>query len=375
MLACPRLPHGSCSYPRSFCLSVGATAGMTKKNAWMKNLLRSSLPLEFEAAKLLVKAGFGVQAEFPYTRLDKGVRKEFSVDILARCFLDKDGEVTQDAGLAVAVLLLLVECKHRFPGTHWLCLPDPNERDEQSDFALGSVVHVIDSLSDRSVEPTHAHGFEQQVPGAYRAIEIGPGGEVFDSKIREGVAQLQYALPVLLAQQLHQCLARRHVLAYCPVLLTTAELVLARRDLTLAKVDEAEAVPRLGDPVPATRIIRGCGPELVRHSEASTRLLEKLHMQREVQDLDRLRATCFRDADRPRKELDGTAQDPSSLRLNYSASRLILGLHQAHPTYLGRFFTQFAFCELCGLVDFATGVRRSVGRCIREAVVYDQPVH
>lgn len=68
---------------------------MTDKNKWKSKLLSSSVPMEHEIARTLVDAGFSVQADYSYARVDttdSAAVKDFSVDILARAFSPFDEE-------------------------------------------------------------------------------------------------------------------------------------------------------------------------------------------------------------------------------------------------------------------------------------------
>ena len=59
----------------------------TAKGKWKDCLLSSSLPFEFEIAKLLASAGFFISADYTYSRTDAGVTKDFSVDIEASGYI------------------------------------------------------------------------------------------------------------------------------------------------------------------------------------------------------------------------------------------------------------------------------------------------
>lgn len=93
----------------SLLLRVVINNDRTNKNKkWKDKLISSSLPLEFEAAKILVSKKFSITSDYSYARDDSGVIKNFSVDILARIYtpFSNPNKVT-------ASLELLVECKQK----------------------------------------------------------------------------------------------------------------------------------------------------------------------------------------------------------------------------------------------------------------------
>jgi hypothetical protein len=60
---------------------------MKNKKKWKAGLLSSSVPLEYEVAKILAKEAFAVSADYSYLRRDEqGIEKEFSCDIEATAY-------------------------------------------------------------------------------------------------------------------------------------------------------------------------------------------------------------------------------------------------------------------------------------------------
>src|ERR1051325_785717 len=104
---------------------------MSKDSKWKSRLLSSSLPLEYEAAKLLVSRGFGVDSDYSYSRDDSGVVKDFSVDVHGTAYAPFSKRKNLEIQLS-----LLVECKQRNPNVKWLFFPDPN-KGELSPITLG----------------------------------------------------------------------------------------------------------------------------------------------------------------------------------------------------------------------------------------------
>ena len=89
----------------------------TPKRKWKHSLLSSSLPLEFEIAKLLASLEFAIDADYTFSRTDAGETKDFSVDIFATKYTRQpEPDPTR------VDLLILVECKFRTPQKRWLFL-------------------------------------------------------------------------------------------------------------------------------------------------------------------------------------------------------------------------------------------------------------
>ena len=159
---------------------------------WKDNLLSSSLPLEFNVAKILVSKGFWVNSDFAYARNDTGIVKDFSVDIEATAY-----PPFTDPNKIDASLTLLVECKYRSPNIKWLFMPEPNIGDF-SPFTLGCTIRKIDEFSSYIIDENKTAEFDNNFPISYKGTEIDFGNQsVHDNELKHGIAQLQYALPRL----------------------------------------------------------------------------------------------------------------------------------------------------------------------------------
>ncbi len=134
-----------------------------------KQLVSSSLPLEFEAAKILVSKGFSTSADFAYARSDSGFIKDFSVDLHATGYIP-----FSNPNEVVATLQLLVECKQRHPNISWLfCKP-----------GLQQHLHLAPScFFPPPVRSCLAFLFELRLGGA--AHRAYPGiGQILESRAR-----------------------------------------------------------------------------------------------------------------------------------------------------------------------------------------------
>jgi hypothetical protein len=139
---------------------------------WKSNLLSSSIPLEYEVARLLVTKGFIVEADYTYGRdAETGQPKDFSVDILARAPTPFTGP-----GPINGSLELLIECKHRARGTKWLFLPDVNKA-ALSHIYLGCALRVFDDFSTYVVDKNPSYAFTHKTPVLLQRGRGAAGGQ------------------------------------------------------------------------------------------------------------------------------------------------------------------------------------------------------
>jgi hypothetical protein len=231
---------------------------------WKAKLVSSSLPLEFEAAKILVAKRFYITADFTYARSDSGIMKDFSVDLYARGFppFSNPNEI-------LGAVELLVECKQRQPRTSWLFLPDPN----QADLSLGILGHTlraVDGFSRSFFHPNATVTFDRHIGFCYKGIEIDESnGSVYDAELRHGIMQLQYALPRLYTESVLFNVTNHpddnNPFLFSPILLTTASLFIAHKRMTTRDVENASCLKDIADPVPYLVLYFDYGPDFESH--------------------------------------------------------------------------------------------------------------
>ena len=257
--------------------------------SWKKLLLKSSVPLEYEAATILSRAGFGVSADFAYSRLDSAVDKEFSVDVRGFQTIRVTESVTVFSSLDV-----LVECKFRDRGTLWLFLPKPDAQ-----FAtMSDVVSTIDHFSSKFV---HLADDGERLSLGFTAVEIrvmeggdgGGGNRTTESQLRHGLRQLQYALPALIALRIRST-ARRSAddnfpFFVAPILLTNATLRIATSDFSVASVEAAALPDDLGDEVPYLVWSAELGPDFDAHCQRQFASLAELCATDELRVIEKRR--------------------------------------------------------------------------------------
>lgn len=230
---------------------------------WKNKLLSSGLPLEFEAAKILAAKGFTVTPDYTYARNDLGILKDFSVDAHGSAYIP-----FTDPNRITCSLDILVECKHRHRNVKWLCLPDVN-KDDCSPFIAGHTIRSVDEFSDSFLPDNVGVDFDLQSPSCFKCIEIDVNGRVYDSELRHGIAQLQYALPRLLTDQvLCNIYAHREdnrPFLFCPILLTSADIHLAHDGFDVSTVENSAEIEDFSDVKPYVVAYYDVGPDFKAH--------------------------------------------------------------------------------------------------------------
>lgn len=219
----------------------------TKKRGWKDKLLSSSIPLEFDAARLFREQGFWVDPEYSFNRIDEeGLNKEFSVDLVAQHY-----PLFEDPNNVRAVLEMPVECKFRTRNKRWVFLPEPVE--DGSLIAHG--IRVIDEFSGYDIKADAIRRFNCNAKLAYKGFEINSEtGDVHDAELKHGINQLKYALPSLVVKHITTSIlshpSENHPLILCPILLTTASLNLLRENISISCIENSTSLDELIDEIP-----------------------------------------------------------------------------------------------------------------------------
>jgi len=301
---------------------------------WKTELLASNLPLEFEAAGVLVSAGFTVDSDFRYTWVDAEAGREAAIGIRATGL-----PPFADPEQATGTLDLLLQCRYRPPGAGWLFLPDPNPPD-RSPATLGHTIRMVDAFSLFSVDAKAAVAFDVGQSICHKGLEIDVAtGDVSETELTRGLEQLRYALPRLLIENVRRCLnggiQQSVPLLFCPILLTSAELFVADKGLSEMDVAGASDLGELATAVPYAIFYSGYSPGLQAHCTREFRQLEPLARSDKFTTIEDRRARHFK----------------TERELPYA---IIQSLIAGDPYWLHRLFTQFIVCtksELPALVD------------------------
>jgi len=246
--------------------------GRQSNKKWKPRLLSSGVPLEHELSRLLTENGFDVSADFAYERLNS-LRKlqEFSVDILAtRNAPLRDGDRQRPS----KALHLLVECKECHDDKAWLFFPVISSAHVQARTISDNLIRCGDRLSPVPVKTQHRE-FGRTLAICAKSVEIDlKKGVALESPIREGIAQLQYSLPHLLAK-----LVRTFVKASEPspvpyftaVLMTSAPLYVLKQGVGRSEIRNADKLDDIASRADYLAVYRDTGPQFERHYRRTIR--------------------------------------------------------------------------------------------------------
>lgn len=317
---------------------------MSDSKEWKSKLLSSSFPLEYEVAKLLVSKGFAVDPDYKYSRSDNGIAKDFSVDMMATAYspFNNPNEITSS-------LYLLVECKYRDESINWLFIPEPNKSDF-SNIVGGATLRLVDEFSPyRITKKDSLYDFENKIICAYKGTEmrISTNTSVYDSEFKHGIFQLQYALPRLLKESLefeiYGHIEDNSPFLFCPILLTTANLVMLDEDISIKKVKKASTLSDIGQEVPYLILFSDYGPDFEEHYQKECMSLKSLNKSKEISYLDDL------------YKKSGCADTDY-----YKPSRIAKSLSSGERSKLSEYFTHFIICNYDAFPSLIDNIKFSV---------------
>ena len=290
--------------------------------------------MEHEAARLLVSKGFRVDADLKFAPAGGGPAGRRSVDLRGR------GPIPfSDPNAPAGTLDLLVECRHTRPGVDWLFLPDLNPP-AGALAGPGRAIRVIDEFSLSCVDAGVTAAFEAELPLCCKGFQVDPAGRAADDEEPSGgLALLQHALPRLMVERVLLAFSgqsdKNFPFLVCPVLLTTATLLVANRELGVEQVERASGLRELAAEVPYLVIVCDYGPDFASHCRQEFRTLEGLERDDDLLMVETKRAGLY----------------PSQGELPLAT---IESLIAADPYRLQKLFTRFMVCtrsELPRLVD------------------------
>jgi len=336
---------------------------MTKKE-WKRGFLSSGFPLEFETAKILVKNRFMFKPNYCYQRVETGQTKDFSVDLYGNLLFP-----TSNPDKITASLELLIECKYRTPNKIWLFLPDVNVPDLP--LGDGLTIRAIDDFSFCRVLDMPLYHFTASMPLCYKGTEIDlSSSTAYDSEIRHGISQLQYALPRLITENILQQASSHpeNIVPFfvLPILVTTAELRVLRQGMTLAKVEGTRILADIAQKVPYLTLFNSFGEDFVAHAKRQFKELANIGDYKNVTDIEkRLRTSeIYKDikkmSDSDIRKLLGTVHEfdlPSSVGK---------ALAKGENHKLSVFCTQFLVCSFEALPEMLNCVKQVIRASLRK---------
>jgi hypothetical protein len=306
---------------------------------WKNELLRCGLPLESEATRLLVSKGLRVASDFKYVQAEHSRLESLSIDLHAKAFTP-----LSDPGRVTGALELIVECRQVHSGVCWLFLPEA-ESPAGPAAAVGNAIRVVDEFSLARIETPATAAFDAELPICCKGLEIDQAtGRVDDGELGRLLAQLQYALPRLMVESmlLHfRDQTNPHVpFLFCPLLLTTARLLVADRELGVEHVKESSGLGELAAEVPYLVMVCSYGPDFQSHCRQQFAALEPLERNEELLMVETKRAAVCAD----QQELPVAT---------------IESLIAADPYRLQTLFTRFVVCTASRLSELVDRIQQA----------------
>jgi len=234
--------------------------------AWKPKLLSSSLPLEFEAAKILVANGYSVHSDYSYHRVSQGREAEFSVDL-------RGIRVTSAPRGAKrgCTFDLLVECKFRTRQIQWLFVPELNMH--YSTASEHEIVRGIDAFSSWFLTENSWWTTQSPLPVCYKGVEVDvASGYVEPEELRRGIMQLQCAIPPLIRSRIEAPITSFGVddstpFFFSTVLVTNAPLLVASSAFSPASVESTKNFAELGQQANCLVLRTPPSQDVLRHSQ------------------------------------------------------------------------------------------------------------
>jgi hypothetical protein len=239
-------------------------SGMNEKKDWKDQLLRSGVPLEYAAARILAAEQFAVRHDYAYGRKDDDLLKEFTVDIQATGYapFNNPNRIT-------AFLEILVECKYRTPATTWLFFPDANI----PDFFPGSQNHtfsVLDNFSSVRLRPDALNTLADSMPFCSLGLEINSGSkEAHTAELRRAVNQIRYATPHWVRDAI-EFYSFGHIddvkpIIFTKIILTTADIRVSKEKTSIENIKSSTVLDDISSRCDALILYSDYGFDFTQH--------------------------------------------------------------------------------------------------------------
>ncbi len=306
---------------------------------WKQRLLSSSLPLEFDVAKILTSLGYSISYEFSYLRDQGESSKEFSFDLLATKYID----LSSDKFFRIVIP---IECKHRDPNKKWIFLPEINN-DEESKLVWGNALVFPKEFFLDPYDDQHIYDLlDTEFHYGFRGFEVNPKlGEVFDKDIKHGVSQLKYGLTYLLRDAFESALDidLNHRFFFCPILVTTSELVLVNDQFGIDYLDRIDNFDQIGNEVNS----------IILHQEISPNL--KSHHKEVFSELE-----CTDNESLKKIKTNLPSLNIKGKSIPISLEEIFKGICKGTPLYLNNFYTQTIISNSKTLTELIIKVENAI---------------
>ncbi len=295
---------------------------------WKNGLLSSNMPLELEAANILSSKGFAVQSNYKYDQSDFSVIRDLGVDLHAKTFVSDPAQTSGKR--KIAQLELLIECRHRYSDAVWVFLPDTNPP-ELSPVTPGNTIRMVDKFSSYIIASDASALFDAEMPICQKGIEINmEKGDADETVFRQGLSQLQYALPRILTENILFYIETRSEdnipFLFCPVFLTNSELFVLNRNAGIKEINKASEIGDIAAQVPYLLMYLRYSPDFESQCRNEASRLQDLRRSGNAMIIERRRAAYYE----------------SRFNLPFT---IIDALMTADRYYLDVFFTQFIVCS------------------------------
>jgi len=306
---------------------------------WKEALLLSNMPLEFDAARLLVDEGFVVNSDFRYAWDTAGTARDAAIDLHAKTFFSFPESPDRKAQVE-----LLVDCRHRNPGTVGLFLPDPNFPGASRSNG-GNTVRVVDQFSPCLIQPDAMTAFDAELPLCYKGMEVNlTSGDADENLFTAGMWQLQNPLPRLLTENVLSFLSgprsANFPFFFCPVLLTTSDLFVLKKDIRLDEIEQAQNVAELGTQTPFLIMRSDMSPDFRARCISESGRLKPLLRTEKAMEIEMKKARYYN----------------SHFNLPFT---IIDALNTADYYYMNSFFTRFVICSNACFPDFVKKLKQA----------------
>lgn len=312
---------------------------------WKEALLRSSLPLEFEAVRHLTAAGFSVNA-------DLAAPADGGVDIHARIPLFPEDSTGPRGG--PGVLELLVACAHRSPEAVALFLPHPDPQ-AMALTSPGLALRVVDHFSPFVIGPEEIDSFEEEGRLCARGLELDPSTGMADMDFfRHGLRNLQVPLLRLMADNIVAALtgpeAANLPFLFCPVLLTTAPPRVLTSGAGIEDIAAAARLEDVTDPVSHLVLTSDLGADFQSRRRTEMNRLAVLTRGEKIQEIEMKKARHYN----------------SRFHLPLT---LVDALMEGQYVTLSRFFSRFVVCHRNGFASLVDRMVRTARRALSTSLV------
>ena len=312
---------------------------------WKSRLLSSSLPLEFEAAKILHQQGFVTTYDYLYSRNSGSEEKDFSIDLKSVKYID-----IQERLISINAL---VECKFRETSKKWVFLPEISNA-EMSVFTLGCTLNTFSEFSTIQINNQPLYDFESSFEFGLKGTEINlTTGETFDKDIIHGISQLKYGLPYLIRNCImSNCYHYNDAAPFFvfPILLTNAELYIFDETFSIDAVKNTDSLMSICKKVPYIIHYSEPGPDFIKHHKSIFESFSEIIKDNKGIDL-------FEKFHLQKKEL-----------IYPSAIETIKSLEESSPGFdSDKYYSQYFICTVDSFSDLIEAIVKNINRTLIKA--------